>query len=278
MKPCTYEEELCTIHENVYSGKIDLSQALDMIFPILENIFNDERIVKDKHHLECFVKYEMIISCLLSYINNIITNKVISRKHHDYIDTIEFMLKMMLIRRRERSSIWHEIKRRFSFDLLDSFLTLCSEGICPIINKEHIYYLADISINCYVKERAFYYHEDGIGNDDDDQYFMAINKINKIFICQKKPELKSSVFDVDSLQVQKEYFYSARNRKAFWGYLTQNDICPQDNYCQACGFIEQQELLEEGSKGQYKDFIHNNLDKANGVDLYRFCNVKKHHV
>lgn len=100
---------------------------------------------------------------------------------------------------------FHITKRMRSFDLLDKYLDLCNRNICPVITENDIYHLADISIEGYIRERAYYYtipKDRIIGNDDKDRYCMAWNKLQKVYNCSMLTTIDQSIFMLDTKEVE----------------------------------------------------------------------------
>lgn len=167
MKLCRYKQELYDIQEELSSGKKSIKESIDDIVII----FSDVLALKDVDHLECYVQYELIVKFFLSLIE-----KEGLEKNKIYIYALEKIMSAFSFKKEKNLDGWHSVKRKLSFDVFDQLLTFCENGICPKIKNEYIYCLSDISINGYIRERAHYYSVDGIGIDDNNRHYMAIEK------------------------------------------------------------------------------------------------------
>jgi len=172
---------------------------------------------------------------------------------------------------------FHSLKRRKSFDLLDGYLDLCCQGKCPDIKEIDIYHLVDISIEGYIKDRAYYYtvpKDQIIGKDDNDRYYMAWNKLRKVYNCSCLATIDRSIFLADTNEVEVIFREQARKRKAYWSYLSNaasDHVC---NYCKSCEFVEKQKE-KESNPDAYRQLILENQNKANAIDLFRLCHIRR---
>lgn len=175
----------------------------------------------------------------------------------------------------------HVTKRKLSFDIFDNLLTCCGNGNCPILEEKYIWYLSDISINHYVNERAYYYSVDNIGKNDENRYCIANEGIDKVLsCCATNITLDKNIFKVDACQTRNDFKESSRNRKAYWEYLTKKEggekSKPSCNYCNACCFLESQASFEEELESIiYRELLIKNKDKANAIDLFRLCHIRR---
>lgn len=179
---------------------------------------------------------------------------------------------------------WQTLKRRFAFDLLDSFLSLCMEGICPVITSEHCYYLADISLDGYISQRSYYYYNEGIGRDNADRHYMAKKRVEQIFKCKVKPDLDENVFVLDRKQVNEEFYHSSRNRKAFWRSLSRRSRKKKgdahNDYFAALEFMDTMNKLYKDAASmkvdlplldETRELLNKNTDMCNAIEMYSYC-------
>ncbi len=184
----------------------------------------------------------------------------------------------------------HGRKRIFSFEVLDGYLDCCQNGICPQIEQSHHKFLIDISVRGYFKERAYYYSKDQIGQNDDDRFFMAVNKFKTVVECKADPDLNDALFEQDLKELKSgETAAGARRRKAFWRYMERtynkepgdpvSDFCNSEKFIDkvVCNSLPEDAILDEYMQKwkQSLDVENGDLDVVNGVDLYRFCHVRK---
>jgi hypothetical protein len=194
-----------------------------------------------------------------------------------YDDAIDEILK------RIDGDTKHNLKRIISFEILDSFLDCCKDGVCPHFDKEFHNFLIDISVHGYYQERAYYYGKDQIGHDNDDRYFLAVNKVDTVFRCQQVPEFDDDLFEQDLKELESgETANGARHRKAFWRFMERDhsgkpgdpvsDFCGCEDFIDrfVCGSVPVAATVDE-CKRMWKQ----SLDVVNGVDLYRFCRIRK---
>jgi hypothetical protein len=177
----------------------------------------------------------------------------------------------------------HGCKRIFSFEVLDRYLDCCQNGICPQIDQAHHNFLIDISVSGYFKQRAYYYSKDQIGKDNDDRYYMAVNKVETVFECKTDPDLNDDLFEQDLKELKSgEKAAGARRRKAFWRYMertyNRKPGDPVSDFFNSKAFIDKvicNSSLENATLDEYMRQCKQSLDVVNGVDLYRFCHVRK---
>jgi len=184
---------------------------------------------------------------------------------------------------------FHDNKRIKSHLLVDTLLDECHKGQCPDLTKELrvLYCLADISLDKYIHERAYYYYRAGIGQDDQDRYYMAANRLQKVIKCSNVPNLDGYLLDLDSKEITcgnegQATYLGARRRKAFWMYLRYK---PHNNYytdyCGACWFIDKLHGISTKSKCNKYDrdtaieLLKNHFHIATPLDLYRLCIIRK---
>lgn len=184
---------------------------------------------------------------------------------------------------------YHMLKRNIGFAWFDRMLQDCQKGNCPSYFTDDTFYaLTDMSLEGYVRQKAYLFSGDEVGINDDERYFKALGEINHVLICKKKPKLNMNLFNQDSRQVYYKtektsaFYQSARLRKAYWKYLRG---CPNndqiEDYFYTCEFIDKihqiynkKRCTSEDCK-TYKEILSDNHDIANPLDLYRFCIVRE---
>ncbi len=182
----------------------------------------------------------------------------------------------------------HRQKRIYSFLVLDRLLDCCQKGVCPPLREDEHRFLIDISLQGYIQQRAYYYSVDGIGVDDDDRYNMAKRRIEQVLLrCEVDPNFKDTLFKRDyDLVREGETTHAATRRKAYWQFMHREYLGEDgDAYFDwnaAEVFFQkmyEDKMEEDGGREITLDECRRlwleHLDKANGVDLYRFCCTRK---
>lgn len=191
----------------------------------------------------------------------------------------DFRREMESIDKSFHAGEYHNLKRRISFEILDRCLESCVKEHCPQISKDDHYFLIDISVNCYIDERSYFYSIDEIGIDDNDRYLMAKKRIEHVFTCSQRCKLSKDIieYDVKTLSAN-EVRNSAVKRKAFWVYLTEINKCHLTDYNIAQDFIRERDKLNlcNNSNSAYtveelRKFWNDKLYIINGVDLFSYC-------
>jgi hypothetical protein len=209
----------------------------------------------------------------------------IRQQAHEYLEYLRRKTDEDIDRIRDRleQDMIHGCKRIFSFEVLDRYLDCCQNGICPQIDQAHHKFLIDISVNGYFEQRAYYYSKDLIGQDSNDSYNMAVNKVETVFECEADPDLNDSLFEQDLKELERgETADGARRRKAFWRYMDRTykgkPGDPVSDFCNSKKFIDEvvcNSSPEDATLDEYMRKWKQSLDVANGVDLYRFCRLRK---
>lgn len=177
----------------------------------------------------------------------------------------------------------HGLKRIFSFEVLDNYLDCCRDGVCPLLTQDHHNYLIDISVKGYYEQRAYYYSIDEIWKDDVERYHKATEKVDTVFNCLAEPDLDDVFFEQDLRQLQSGGTATgALRRKAFWRFMERIHEGEQGNPDSDFSYSERfitNTLCEPPATGATLDVCKEKWkqspDVMNGVDLYRFCLVRK---
>ena len=267
MNTCAYIERINVIKDIIFLSKnrATLTTSLDEI------LTKCQEIVEYELNLACFVEYETVMDDIILFLK-----KNLLFDFDKYIRSLEAAMRFLFIERKKRYDQWHSVKRCYSFDYFDSFLSSCAMGVCPEIRERHVYYLVDISINGYINQRSYYYHVDDIGIDDNDRYLLSLNKVKNIFNCKKQANMDEILFDTNQLQIQTIFEESAKRRKAYWTYLSNTENIEKiENFYKACAFLDTQiSCINENNEKKYEKLLLENLDKANALDLFRLCNIR----
>jgi hypothetical protein len=184
---------------------------------------------------------------------------------------------------------FHTLKRNLGVEWFDRMLGDCRQGHCPKYFSDDIFYaLTDMSLEGYALQKAYPFIGGEIGINDRENYFKALDKINMVLDCKKKPKLNINLFNQDSRQVyyktekRSTFYQSARLRKAYWKYLKEypnnNEI---DDYFFTCEFIDKIHGIYNKKKcasehvETYKKILADSFHIANPLDLYRLCIIRK---
>ncbi|MEW6349503.1 MAG: hypothetical protein AB1646_10615 [Thermodesulfobacteriota bacterium] len=183
----------------------------------------------------------------------------------------------------------HEIKRFESYLKFNLALEECRDGHCPSLSKDWrvIWFLSDISLDEYIRTRAFFYSKDNQGTDDDDRYERAAGLVETVFRCNKEPALETYLLFRDLMLIGRRkrravFFEAARRRKAYWMYMTYApNNNPYTDYCGACRFIDDLDRLSAKKRCSRQDIddakklLAEHRHIANALDLYRICAIRK---
>lgn len=182
---------------------------------------------------------------------------------------------------------FHEEKRCGSFKYFNDFVEKCSRDECPVqsIKSSVIYALIDISISGYLLMKENRLRSVDNGSSKQKPADIAISGIQKILNCNKKPNVVTDVFEIDTSElidrkVKWEAFDGARNRKAYWFSMAFPENTPVKNYQDACRFIEilhgitDSKPLSNADVIKARELIINNFEIANGIDLFRICFIR----
>jgi hypothetical protein len=184
--------------------------------------------------------------------------------------------------------MYQSCKRIISFKIFDTLLDSCMAAICPKIIPYFHQYLTDISVEGYIRERAYLYYMDGIGKDDKERYFLAAQRGARMFECPvKKPTLDKEVFEIESnsFNVQANYDGAIR-RKAFWRYMSRktagseddpinNHVIANEFVYSMKGFYAKTKYVEDKIDlekiQRLRGLLEENLNIANALDMYKYC-------
>jgi len=174
----------------------------------------------------------------------------------------------------------HELKRIASFEILDKLLNSCESNICPNFNEKDHYLLIDISISKYISDRAYFWGEKNEYSCDRDRQIKARERIEKVFqcknICPKSAD--NLIINDDKDLLNNINLDCSKKRKAFWSFLSDRNRSAIANYHIASNFlanIQNGSLEKIVSKSIEENILLENSNIANGVDLYRFCFIRK---
>jgi hypothetical protein len=186
---------------------------------------------------------------------------------------------------------FHDTKRIGSFFWFDKLLSDCVSGCCPAgyFGSSLIYPLADISIDGYVMQKAYFLWEkdnEAKKLSDEERYFIADNHIKAVFNCTIPPALDAETFKLDTKELSSTEsnptaYFGSRNRKAFWAYMRNGLTDAYDNYCAATAFINFVHSISNNGPHTQQDFqtmrqfLQVNSHIANGIDLFRLCFIRK---
>jgi hypothetical protein len=160
---------------------------------------------------------ELTIS-LPIYLPDKVIRQLLCQNNKEGVSILNKIININILKQQDR---FHDVKRKYAFDLYDIFLDRCMKGVCPLISQVHSYYLIDISAEGYIANRAYYYSVDEIGKDSQDKFFIAQKKGKIMFECGvKKPALNKATFDGDQNQINNQYYKNAVRRKAYWNMLS----------------------------------------------------------
>lgn len=178
----------------------------------------------------------------------------------------------------------HLLKRRCSFDLLDCALDCCSSGKCPPFTTEEHQMLVDISLDCYINERVWYYGEQHFGVDDNERKKIVYGRITKVLDCKGPASFEADLFNYDYniLKFNYHLFQRALHRKAYWAYLCNPERSHLENFKIGSAIVNQTIKLH-GSNGsltflELSDWIKDvkeNLSVCSGLDLFRTCFLRR---
>jgi hypothetical protein len=187
----------------------------------------------------------------------------------------------------------HTAKRILAFSILDQLIDNClSNTNCPTSAdlEAYEYFLADISIAQYIRQKAYIYSTQKIGVDDDSRYYKALNRVNKVLDCEGPCNMPCGFFKESITKVidNPMTYSSMKKRKAYWNYLT---FYPNNNsitdYQGACSVIESIYCkcddsvnltgFSRISRRKINEFCSRNQFTINGFELFLICHTKHHH-
>ena len=178
----------------------------------------------------------------------------------------------------------HKLLRCTSLDVLEEMLEHCRKSKCPAMPVEAKYFLADVSVEGYVEQKAKYSFDKGRGKDNDERWCHAAKRKDVVFKCTKIPDFDTAMIQADAADMADSAIReSAINRKAFWAHQSRGarkrDGNPNSDFCDAKGFVAQVTSLgannihqmSEPKKSATRATIQKNQHLASGIDLFRFC-------
>lgn len=260
--------------QSVFTEKERILTADEITIEILESFCDECEKLLSNNNIDYSVLCEEVILPVISHLK---INKYASE--HIAIDNYILMLssfsKIFSVKERHKSAEYHDKKRCIAFDLLDSFLEGCKQGICPFITNSIHHCIIDISLDKYIELRTYFYGIDHIGTCHNDREEKSKAKIAHLMNCKNNVELNCDIFINDFDEIDGIKKMNTRNRKAFWAYQS-NRYDEYGDYINACSFIEKQiTFTKNNNAAAYRDLISDNKHIASGFDLFRLCSIRK---